>query len=201
MDRGRTIVFIDNSNVFSGQLNAGWRLDARKLKDYLERSGKLWQVFFFASVTDPPRYQQTGFYEMLRRDLRWEVELFLLGRKTTKCTQCGHVKQVPVEKGVDVAVATKMLTLAHNRAFDTAVLVSGDKDYLQTVRGVKSLGLRVEIVSWRISLSRDLAVESSGPVIYLEDIRAEIERTAPIDQEVEALTTGEPLNGPAAAAG
>jgi uncharacterized LabA/DUF88 family protein len=196
MDRGRTIVFIDNSNVFSGQLSAGWRLDARKFKEYLERSGKLWQVFFFASVTDPPRYQQTGFYNTLRYDLRWEVELFPLGRRTTKCANCGVVKQVFAEKGVDVAVATKMLTLAHNRAFDTAILVSGDKDYLQTVRSVKSLGLRVEIVSWRASLSRDLAVESSGPVIFLEDIRAEIERVAPIDPEVETLTTGEAVIAP-----
>ena len=197
MDRGRTIVFIDNSNIFSGQLSANWRLDARKFKEYLELSGKLWQVFFFALVTDPPRYQQTGFYNTLRCDLRWEVELFPLGRKTTKCSRCSNMKQVFVEKGVDVAVATKMLTLAHNRAFDTAVLVSGDKDYLQTVRSIKSLGLRVEIVSWRASLSRDLAVESSAPVIYLEDIRTQIERTAPIDQEVEALTTGEAAPVPA----
>jgi len=148
---------------------------------------------FFASVTDPPRYQQTGFYNTLRHDLRWEVELFPLGRKTTKCAKCADMKQVYVEKGVDVAVATKMLTLAHNRAFDMAILVSGDKDYLQTVRSVKSLGLRVEIVSWRASLSRDLAVESSAPVIYLDDIRTEIQRTSPVDQEVEALTTGEKL--------
>jgi len=45
MDRGRTIVFIDNSNIFSGQMSAGWRLDAQKFKEYLERGGKLWQVF------------------------------------------------------------------------------------------------------------------------------------------------------------
>lgn len=191
MDRGRTIVFIDNSNIFSGQLSAGWRIDARKLRDYLERGGTVWQVFFFASVTDPPRYQQTGFYNTLRNDLRWEVELFPLGRKTARCNRCGDSRTVPVEKGVDVAVATKMLTLAGNRAFDTAILISGDKDYLQTVRAIKNLGLRVEVVSWRASLSRDLGVESSAPVVYLDDIRADLERTAPIDQEVEALVTGE----------
>lgn len=107
MDRGRTIVFIDNSNIFSGQLSSGWRIDARKLKNYLERGGKLWQVFFFASVTDPPRYQQTGFYNTLRQDLRWEVELFPLGRKTLRCNRCGDARQVSTEKGVDVAVATR----------------------------------------------------------------------------------------------
>ena len=62
MARGRTIVFVDNSNVFHGQLSAGWRIDAKKLHSYLEREGDVWQTFFFASVTDPPRYKQTNFY-------------------------------------------------------------------------------------------------------------------------------------------
>ena len=54
----------------------------------------------------------------------------------------------------------------------------------------------MEIASWRASLSRDLAVESSGPVVFLEDIRAEIERVAPIDPEVETLTTCKAVTSP-----
>jgi hypothetical protein len=46
MTRGRTIVFIDNSNVFHGQRTAGWRIDARKLHQFLEREGEIWQAFF-----------------------------------------------------------------------------------------------------------------------------------------------------------
>jgi uncharacterized LabA/DUF88 family protein len=184
-------MFIDNSNMFHGSIQAGWRIDSRKLHAYLEQEGPLWQAYFFASVTDPPRYEQTNFYRYIKSDMRYEVVLYKLGQRTVRCRQCGASKIVPVEKGVDVGLATKLLTLANNRAFDTAILVAADKDYLETVRAVKGNGLRVEIVAWRGTISREMEAESSRPVIYLNDIRAEIERTTPPDAEAERLTEPE----------
>ena len=83
-----------------------------------------------------------------------------------------------------------MLTHVINRAFDRAILVSGDKDYLETVQAVKNMGLRVEIVSSRNSLSHELENESSSPVIFLDDHRAELERLQP-DREAIELEGGE----------
>jgi uncharacterized LabA/DUF88 family protein len=191
MPRGRTVVFIDNSNVFHGQQKAGWRIDVKRLHDYLEREGEIWQTFFFASVTDPPRYEQTGFYRFIKNEMRYEVLLFTLGRKTIECRKCGHARVVPVEKGVDVALATKLLTLANNRAFDTAILVAADKDYLDTVRAVKGNGLRVEIVAWRGTISAEMEAESSCRVVYFDDIRADIELTVAPDEEADVLISGE----------
>jgi uncharacterized LabA/DUF88 family protein len=191
MPRGKTIVFIDNSNVFHGQMAVGWRIDAKKLSTYLVRGGEVWQTYFFASVSDPPRYEQTNFYKFLKNEMHYEVLLYELGRKTVKCFKCGDKRQVKVEKGVDVGVATKMLTLANARAFDTAILVAGDKDYLETVKAVKALGLRVEIVAWRGALSQELQAESSVPVVFFDDIRKEIELTVEPDKEAEELTTEE----------
>jgi len=185
-DRGKTIVFFDNSNIFHGQKREGWRIDAKKLMAKLEAGGLVWQVHFFAAVTDPPRYQQTNFYRMLKEQLHWETNVFSLGTRTIRCDGCGASRRTYVEKGVDVAVASKMLTLANNRAYETAILCSGDKDYLETVRFIKNLGLRVEIVSFRRSLAHDLANESSCPVLFLDDVRAEIELPVP-DRDAEAL--------------
>src|SRR5437588_448564 len=75
VSRGRTIVFIDNANIFHGQLNAGWRIDFKKLHTLLAGDGEIWQAFVFASVMDPPRYEQTAFYRFLKRDMRYEVML------------------------------------------------------------------------------------------------------------------------------
>jgi len=190
MPRGRTIVFIDNSNVFHGARTAGWRIDAKKLHAYLEREGDIWQAFFFASVTDPPRYQQTGFYKFMKNEMRYEVQLFTLGEKTLHCKKCSNSWRTYVEKGVDVALATRLLVLANNRAFDTAILVAADKDYLETVRAVKGNGLRVEIVAWRGTISPEMEAESSRPVIYLDDIRGDIELTRAPDLEAETLSSG-----------
>ena len=191
MARGKTILFIDNSNVFHGCKAAGWRIDGKKLHEFLETDGEIWQGFFFASVTDPPRYQQTNFYRFIKNVLRYEVLLYKLGQKTVRCRNCGDARTVLVEKGVDVGLATRLLILANNRAFDTAILVAADKDYLETVRSVKLNGLRVEIVAWRGSISQDMVTESSRPIVYFNDIRNEIELTAPPDHEADALTTGE----------
>jgi len=191
MARGRTIMFIDNSNVFLGSRNAGWRIDARKLHDFLKREGDIWQAFFFASTTDPPRYQQTNFYKFIKNGMRYEVLLYKLGAKTVRCKQCGDSRRVPVEKGLDVGLATKLLTLANARAFDTALLVAADKDYLETVRAVKGNGLRVEIFAWRGTISPEMEAESSVSVLYFDDIRADIEMTAAPDSEAEALSGAE----------
>jgi len=184
--RGKTIAYFDNSNIFHGQREAGWRIDAQKLQARLDKDGPIWQVYFFAAVTDPPRYTQTNFYRMLKERLRWETLIFPLGNRTLHCKSCGLTWRTYTEKGVDVAIATKMLTHAINRAFEIAILVSGDKDYLETVKAVKNMGLRVEVVSFRNSLSHDLANESSSAVLILDDLRAEIELPVP-DKEAEAL--------------
>src|SRR5580700_3266230 len=134
MSRGKAIVYFDNSNVFRGQLDQGWRIDATKLVQKLEERGPIWQTHFFAAVTDPPRYSQTGFYKKLKEQLHWETHLFPLGSKTTACKNCGYKKRIHTEKGVDVAIATTMLIHGVNRAYDTAILISGDKDYLETVK-------------------------------------------------------------------
>jgi uncharacterized LabA/DUF88 family protein len=193
--RGKTIVYFDNSNIFQCQRQFGWRIDVEKLQAVISRDGEIWQVHFFAAVTDPPRYSQTNFYRMLKEKLRWETTIFPLGSKTLRCDSCHHTKRVLTEKGIDVAIATKLLTHAINRAFETAILVSGDKDYLETVRVVKNLGMRVEIVSFRQSLSRELANESSAPILYLDDIRNEIELTRP-DMEAEQMQLTDTCTSP-----
>jgi uncharacterized LabA/DUF88 family protein len=191
MPRGKTIAFIDNSNVFMGQLSAGWRIDVDKLKSVLERDGEIWQTFFFASVTNPPRYQQTNFYRFIKNHMRFEVSLYKLGRKTTRCRNCNRSWTVPVEKGVDVGLATKLLSLASHRAFETALLIAADRDYLETVQAVKNMGMRVEIIAWRGTISPQMENESSAPVLFFDDMRYDIELTTEPDREAEELSSGE----------
>ena len=174
--RGKTICFIDNANIFFGQQDAGWRIDWEKFARYLDQDEEVWQTYFFASEHEPPLPNETSFYSFLKEQLRWEVVLYPLGKKTISCCNCDHRAVVPAEKGVDVGLATKMLILAINQAFETAILVAGDRDYLETVKYVKGLGLRVEVIAWRDNISEDLADESSEHVVYLEELRKMIEK-------------------------
>jgi uncharacterized LabA/DUF88 family protein len=176
MSRGKTICFIDNANVFHGQQESGWRIDWQKFGRFLDRDGEIWQTYFFASENDPPLAGETAFYDFLKEKLRWEISIYTLGRKTFQCESCNHKHVVPAEKGVDVGLAIKMLMLGVNQAYDTAVLVAGDRDYLEAVQFVKGLGKRVEVIAWRNGLSDALAAESSSPIIYLDDLKDEVLR-------------------------
>jgi uncharacterized LabA/DUF88 family protein len=175
--RGKTICFIDNANIFHGQQEAGWRIDWEKFVRYLEEDGEeVWQTHIFASERDPPSSNETSFYQFLKEELRWEVSLYPLGIKTITCVSCDHTHTVPAEKGVDVGLATRMLMLGINQAYETAILVAGDRDYLETVKFLKGLGLRVEVVAWRKGLSDELADESSAHVLLFDELRKELEK-------------------------
>jgi uncharacterized LabA/DUF88 family protein len=177
VSRGKTICFIDDANIFHGQQEQGWRIDWQKFTKLLEQDGEeVWQVYFFSSENDQPSAGETNFYQYLKEQLHWEVFTYPLGRKTVTCANCNETRTLPAEKGVDVGLATKMLMLGINKAYETAILVSGDRDYLETVKFVKGLGLRVEIVSWRNGLSSDLAAESSAPVVFLDELEKRVGR-------------------------
>lgn len=175
LSRGKTICFIDAQNVFHGQRENGWRIDWEKFVKYFSYNGEeLWQVYYFAGEKEDLNDGEANFLQFLREKMRWEVCTYPLGRRTVSCSKCGYTQTVAAEKGVDVGLAIKMLTLGINRAYETAILVSGDRDYLEAVDFVKSLGLRVEVVSWRDGLSKDLASESSTPVLILDDLQKHI---------------------------
>lgn len=62
------------------------------------------------------------------------------------------------EKCVDIALAVEMLSLAHvPGAYDIAVLVSGDKDFMPALDKVRQQGKRTAICSMRNSCNKDLS--------------------------------------------
>ena len=54
---GKTIVYIDNSNIYRGGKDTGWLPEYEKLMRFLEKlGGNLWDVHFFAiEEREPPR--------------------------------------------------------------------------------------------------------------------------------------------------
>jgi len=62
---------------------------------------------------------------------------------------------VPVEKGVDVMLATDLLHYAWIDLYDVAVLVSGDCDFAYALQAVKNMGKHVEIAYFERNISRD----------------------------------------------
>ncbi len=81
---------------------------------------------------------------------------------------------ISAEKGVDAALVTDLLSLAWQRAYDVAVLVSGDADYIPAVEYVQSQGLKVVNAAWA-SKGHELRRECWGS-FTLDDLITDLSR-------------------------
>ncbi|HWX46256.1 MAG TPA: NYN domain-containing protein, partial [Solirubrobacteraceae bacterium] len=65
-----------------------------------------------------------------------------------RCPHCEEALRWSPEKGVDTAIVTGLLSLAGEAAFDAAILVSSDTDYLPAVEWLQSRGFKVINATW-----------------------------------------------------
>ncbi|MBI2579850.1 MAG: NYN domain-containing protein [Candidatus Aenigmarchaeota archaeon] len=84
--------------------------------------------------------------------------------KTTPLKFKVHLPQPFIQKGVDVLIATDLLSHAYQDNFDVAIICSGDLDLIESVKVVKNLGKKVIIVSHKSKtnsgISKNLIKES-----------------------------------------
>jgi uncharacterized LabA/DUF88 family protein len=64
------------------------------------------------------------------------------------CPHCEETLRWSPEKGVDTSIVTGMLSLAGEKAFDAAILMSSDTDYLPAVEWLQSRGFKVINATW-----------------------------------------------------
>ncbi len=74
-----------------------------------------------------------------------------------------------IQKGVDVQMATDILSLAHRDAYSVALLVTGDGDFAPVIREVQSYGKRAELACFRYAVSGEL-LDLVDRVIYMDDM-------------------------------
>jgi len=162
----RVMIFIDGSNIYraSRRYKIGYRPDIQKLQDKLVKGRTLMRTYYYCSIGNPPRPEQLKFQEKLKH-LHIEVV-----SKSLKIRGSTHER---VEKGVDVALVTDMLSLAYKNAYEVAILVSGDNDFLQAVDEVKRSGKRVEIAAFDSSIGKELR-DMADDYTSIEQIADEI---------------------------
>ena len=170
MSTTRVMIFIDGSNIHWGirgynkEYKTNLKIDYKKLVSLLLKNRVLIRVMYYCSKPIPPgRTSQIKFLDYLRSN---EIQVIDKPLKTrydpvTKATRY-------VEKGVDVALATDLIGMAWEDAYDVAVLVSGDEDYAGAVGKVMSKGRNVEVASFRKNLSRVLK-DAALTKIILDD--------------------------------
>lgn len=116
---------------------------------------------------DEVRYRdQQRFFDKLRKVPYLEIKYGRMQKKRNTATGA----QVTVEKGVDVHIAVDMLYYAHNNAFDTAILISGDGDLVPAVNAVKHFGKHVENAYFEIGKSYHLGKAADKFMLLTKEI-------------------------------
>ncbi len=170
----RVMIFIDGSNVFRSmhnynvQNNDSFRIDYMKLRDELCAGRNMIRIYYYGSEDDSHADLQKGFLGKLKSN-GFEVII-----RSLKAYRSPNGVEYVSEKGLDIALATDFISLAWEGAFDTAVIVSGDADYMEAIKRVKQKGRKVEIASFRNSLATDMRTVGDRTVILdeiIENIR------------------------------
>ena len=133
--RGRVAVFIDGNNLFHAARFHNIDIDYNKLLRVLLGDGRLLRAFFYTGV-DAGAERQQGFLLWMRRNG------FRVVQKELKTFYDGTRKA-----NLDVEIAVDMLSLAGK--YDTAILVSGDEDFVYAINAVAYKGCRVEVAGFR----------------------------------------------------
>lgn len=180
--RGRVAVFIDGNNLFHAARFHNIDIDYNKLLRVLLGDGRLLRAFFYTGV-DIGAERQQGFLLWMRRNgfrvIQKELKTFYDGSR---------------KANLDVEIAVDMLSLAGR--YDTAVLVSGDEDFVYAVNAVAYKGCRVEVAGFRSNTAPKL-IDVADYFIDLGEIadrvRKEItghrydERGVPVQQPTQYL--------------
>jgi hypothetical protein len=114
-------------------------------------------------------------------------------RRTGRCNVCSGEYEYTTEKRVDTRLVADLIHYAANGAYDAAVLVSGDDDFVPAVEAVNALGKQVWVATWSAEeLSTDLRVRCFGHIHLSEGISAfRVERPRVAERERSAV----PLRG------
>ena len=180
--RGRVAVFIDGNNLFHAARFHNIDIDYNKLLRVLLGDGRLLRAFFYTGV-DVGAERQQGFLLWMRRNG------FRVVQKELKTFYDGTRKA-----NLDVEIAVDMLSLAGR--YDTAVLVSGDEDFVYAINAVAYKGCRVEIAGFRSNTAPRL-IDVGDFFIDLGDIADLIRKdvTQPGGYEIPSFVpAGSPAN-------
>ncbi len=168
--RGRVAVFIDGNNLFHAARFHTIDIDYNKLLRILLGDGRLLRAFFYTGV-DAGAERQQGFLLWMRRNG------FRVVQKELKTFYDGTRKA-----NLDVEIAVDMLSLAGR--YDTAVLVSGDEDFVYAVNAVAYKGCRVEVAGFRSNTAPRL-IDVADFFIDLGDIAELIRKDSSQSGEYE----------------
>jgi hypothetical protein len=126
-------------------------------------------AYYYVGVSSDAPMVVEGFLKGLELRPGYFVKRDKRVRRSVRCPACGADNEYTTEKRVDTRLVADLIHYAANNAYDAAVLVSGDDDFVPAVEAVNALGKQVWVATWSAEeLSTDLRVRCFGH-LHLSD--------------------------------
>ncbi|MDP2932924.1 MAG: NYN domain-containing protein [bacterium] len=161
---GTIYVFIDASNLWEAQKAKGRFLDYQKTVSYIKEklNGKLIKVFYYTAypAEGTRTYSMDGkhkFFTFLKKGLGFEVR-----KKPLKRISVADEQGESIEEKGNMDVEMTIDAVHHLKKYDTAVLFTGDSDFLALVTYLRSCGKKVFVFSSRNNISQELRTSADG---------------------------------------
>jgi len=156
--------------------------DYLKLKNAIIKANgePLYESYFLNSVPDQATEGHQGFMSWLKsappKGPQMRVQLYKIKDLHLRCPNCAHPFDRPVQKGVDVGIATLMIKLAIQNVYDRLILSAGDGDFEDAISYIKSdLHKEIWVNGAQATLSTDLQ-SYADRVLWLDDMTGDIDR-------------------------
>jgi hypothetical protein len=171
-------IFFDGQNFYRSLLryDETLRVDYDRLATWItEKVGGPNAVFsgayYYVGVSQGAPALVEAFLKGLELRPGYFVKREVRVRRTGRCPACSAEYDYTTEKRVDTRLVAEMIHFAAIGAFDAAVLISGDDDFVPAVEAVNALGRQVWVATWSAEeLSTDLRVRCFGHIHLSEGI-------------------------------
>ena len=169
-------VFIDASNLWEAQKAKGRFLDYEKLRKFIKEkfNGSAIKIFYYTAypAEGTRDYSLDGrhkFYTFLKKGLNIIVRKKEL-KRISIITENGE----GIEEKGNMDVEITIDALHYLKEYNTAVLFTGDSDFLALVTYLRRGGKEVFIFSSKNNISEELRTGGDGYTDILEDVKEDI---------------------------
>lgn len=170
----RLMIFIDHSYVYRNTQDRDVRVNHRDLVNFLANDAveqySLQRVTLYGSidrsVTPEKVRMQENTYRMFSRFPKFDIQIYDLKVNYNNKGEFAGKK----EKCVDCALVTGLVKYACKGAFDTAIIVGGDEDFVPAVKEVVDQGLEVIIAAFEGACAEKLINQALGYISLTDNL-------------------------------